>query len=150
MSDERFNPYLAVFLIFRKDDKILLLKRANTGHQDGNYSMVSGHVDAGESFIDAAIREALEESGVNIKSGDLTLAYTLHSNKINKVYINLFMNVNNWNGEITNKEPEKCDDLDWFEINHLPQNTVDYVRFVIQETQNGKNFGTWGFENLKS
>jgi ADP-ribose pyrophosphatase YjhB (NUDIX family) len=150
MSNDRFNPYLAVFLIFRENDKILLLKRANTGHQDGNYSMVSGHVDAGESFIDAAIREALEESGVNIKSSDLALAYTLHSDKINRIYIDLFFNVNNWSGEITNKEPQKCDDLTWFEIDGLPENTVDYVRFVIDEIQKGRNFGSWGFESSKN
>ena len=145
MSDQRFNPYFAVFLIFQKANKVLLSKRANTGHQDGNYSMVSGHVDGGESFIAATVREGLEEAGVKIEPNDLNLKYTLHFTRLDRTYICAFFSLDRWQGEITNMEPKKCDDLSWFEIDNLPENTVDYVRFVLQDIQNGKNFGTFGF-----
>jgi ADP-ribose pyrophosphatase YjhB (NUDIX family) len=145
MSDERFNPYFSVFIIFRDGNKVLLSKRANTAHEDGNYSMVSGHVDAGESFIEAAMRESEEEAGVKFEAQNLKLEYILHFTRPDRTYISTFLSVDTWQGEITNKEPEKCDDLAWFDIDNLPENTVDYVRFVIQEIQKGKNFGTWGF-----
>jgi ADP-ribose pyrophosphatase YjhB (NUDIX family) len=148
MTSERFNPRFAVFLIFRQGNQILLLRRFNTGHNDGNYSLVSGHVDEGESFIQAAIREADEEAGVKISAEDLSLAYVLHSRHSDDavVYINLYMNVGKWEGEIFNAEPEKCDDLSWFDMENLPENTIDYVRFTLEEVEEGRNFGQFGFE----
>ena len=55
---------VAVHLFFLRDKQILLLHRFNTGYEDGNYSVVAGHVDAGESVMQAAIREAREEVGI--------------------------------------------------------------------------------------
>jgi len=150
MSENRFNPYFAVFLVFRKEDKILLSQRFNTGHEDGNYSMVSGHVDEGESFLDAAIREGSEEAGIEIEKQDLSLAYILHVTKPDKVYIDTFLFVNKYKGELKNMEANKCSDLSWFDIKNLPQNTIEYVKFVIKEIEEGKNFGEFGWEKNNS
>jgi 8-oxo-dGTP diphosphatase len=57
---------VAVHLFFLRDKQILLLRRFKTGYEDGNYSVVAGHVDTGESVTQAAIREANEEVGVII------------------------------------------------------------------------------------
>jgi 8-oxo-dGTP pyrophosphatase MutT (NUDIX family) len=43
--------------------QVLLHKRQNSGFMDGSYSLVSGHVEANESFKQAMIREAHEEAG---------------------------------------------------------------------------------------
>jgi 8-oxo-dGTP diphosphatase len=147
MTTQRFNPRFAVFLIFRQGNEILLLRRFNTGHNDGSYSLVSGHVDDGETFIQAAIREADEEAGVKISSNDLSLAYVLHNKNPDSVYVNIFLNVTKWEGEIFNAEPEKCDDLSWFDMENLPENTIDYIRHTLDEVEDGKNFGHYGFES---
>jgi ADP-ribose pyrophosphatase YjhB (NUDIX family) len=68
---EKFKLIASVYLLFVKDDKILLLRRCNTGYEDGNYGLVAGHLDAHESLTQAAIREAKEESGVDINPEDL-------------------------------------------------------------------------------
>lgn len=56
-----FRYPVAVHLFFIRNRQVLLLRRFNTGYEDGNYSVVAGHVDAGETVTQAAIREAEEE-----------------------------------------------------------------------------------------
>lgn len=47
-----------------------------------------GHVNLGESFVEAAIREAFEEIGVKLTADDLTLvAFRRNKNIINMVYL---------------------------------------------------------------
>ena len=38
---EPFKLISTVYLLLRRDDELLLLRRANTGYQDGKYSLVA-------------------------------------------------------------------------------------------------------------
>jgi len=42
-----------------------------------------------------------------------------------------FFKAKEWKGDLINMEPEKCDDLKWFKINELPENTIPYIRSAI-------------------
>ena len=56
----RFQMPVAVHLLLVKEGKILLLRRSNTGYEDGMYSIVAGHIDGDEDVKSAMIREAKE------------------------------------------------------------------------------------------
>ena len=101
---------VAVHLFFLRNDQVLLLRRFNTGWEDGSYSVPAGHVDAGETVINAAIREAHEEIGVSLKRQDVEVVH-LMNRKSEDVRIDFFLLVKTWTGEIINKESDKCDDL---------------------------------------
>lgn len=59
--------------IMNKEGKILLQRRAYTKTKNpGLWAKTGGHVDAGETPEDAAIREIKEEIGLKIKKEDLT------------------------------------------------------------------------------
>jgi 8-oxo-dGTP pyrophosphatase MutT (NUDIX family) len=61
---EHIKLPVAVHLFLKKNGKILLLRRYNTGYEDGNYSVIAGHIDGNENIYKAMIREAKEEAGI--------------------------------------------------------------------------------------
>jgi 8-oxo-dGTP diphosphatase len=139
------SPFLvAVHLLFIKNDEILLLRRFNTGYEDGNYSVVAGHVDAGETVTQAAVREAFEEAGVVLKPEDLQVVHIINR-KSNDERVDFFVTVKAWSGEIRNMEPDKCDDLAWFPLTDLPANMIPYVRFALGNYQKGLLYSEFGW-----
>jgi len=135
----------AVHLFIIEDVKILLLRRYNTGYEDGNYSVVAGHLNGGEKVTAAAVREAREEVGIVIREKGIEIVQVMHRLSDDE-RIDFFVTVSAWKGEITNQDPDKCDHLAWFSLDELPENTVPYVRQAIRNYQNGVQFSSFGWE----
>lgn len=134
---------VAVNLILIKDRKALLLRRFNTGWHDGDYSVVAGHVDGGETIANAAVREAKEEAGLDIQEEDFRVVHVQHRINPQTEYIDFAVTADRWDGEPTNLEPEKCDDLSWHPLDQLPENTIPYIRLVFENIQKGVPFSEW-------
>ena len=130
---ERHRSFSAVYLLLFNDEQILLSKRKNTGHRDGEYSLVAGHIDEGESATEAMVREANEEVGIELDRPALEPVHVIHRNAGERVYLDIFFITDEWHGEPVNREPEKCADLAWFDRSQLPENTVPYVVQAITE-----------------
>ena len=135
MQEEKFKLRAAVYLLPIKDGKILLSRRFNTGWMDGKYSLIAGHLDGEETVSEAMIREALEEVGLIIDKKDLIPATVIHR-KSDVEYIDFFFVVNNWVGEPIINEPNKCDKLDWFSIDDLPENLLPFIKEAIENYKN--------------
>lgn len=140
MAGKRFALNAAVYLLLIKNEKALLLRRFNTGWMDGNYTLISGHLDGNEPVFDCMIREAREESGITIKKTDLEPVTVIHRYSTNKEYIDFFFRAKKWKGEPKIIEHNKCDDLSWFPINKLPKNTLPYVANIVKHYKNLKSF----------
>lgn len=141
----RFTVRVSVHLLLLNENKILLLRRFNTGYEDGKYSLVAGHIDGNESVSDAIIREAHEETGINIKKEDLEIVHVIHRKKSKGEYVDYFFKCTKWIGEIKNTEPHKCDDLSWYNVDNLPINMVDYVAYAIAEYKKNSHFSEFGW-----
>lgn len=131
-------------LLLFKGPQILLLRRQNAGYEDGNYSVVAGHVEPNETARDGMIREAAEEAGITLQSGDLKLCHVIHR-KADQERVSFFFASHSWNGEPENREPHKCSDLSWFRVDALPGNMVPYVRQAIEETLRGQLYSEHGW-----
>jgi 8-oxo-dGTP diphosphatase len=140
----RFTLKSAVHLFLLKDEKILLLRRYNTGYEDGNYSVPAGHLEGGETVKAAMIREAREEIGVEIALDDLKVVGVMHRLS-NDERVDFFLMATNWQGEIENCEPQRCDQLDWFPLEGLPENLIPYVHQAIGNYRRGRWFDSFGF-----
>ena len=137
---------IAVHLFFFRADQILLLRRYNTGYEDGNYSVPAGHLDGGEPVRKAVQREALEEIGVHIKLEDIGFAAVMHRMSDDSERVDFFVHVKDWDGEPFNAEPDKCDELRWCHPDELPENTIPYVRQAIQNFKEGVIFEEYGWK----
>ncbi|MDP2671081.1 MAG: NUDIX domain-containing protein [bacterium] len=122
----------AVYLLFIQDNKVLLQRRYKTGYEDGNYTLIGGHVDQGERATQAAVREAKEEIGVDIKEKDLDFYHLMHRLSGDEERFDIFFFAKSWSGEAKNLEPDKCDDLSWFPLDELPNNLIPAVKTGIQ------------------
>ena len=144
-NEERFKPYAAAYLVLISDGKILLLRRYNTGYQDGNYSLVSGHFEGGETAAQCIAREALEEAGITIDADDLKVVNVIHRLSVDREYFDIFVRANKWVGEIINMEPNKCDELKWFELNDLPSNMAPEVKMALNNINNDIHYSEIGW-----
>ena len=144
MSKEKFKMPVAAHLLLIKEGKILLLRRFNTGYEDGNYSVVAGHLDGDEDVKSAMIREAMEEAGIEIIPSNIHIVGVMHR-RSEVERIDFFLAADSWNNEIVNMEPEKCDDLSWFEIDNLPYNIIPYIKQAIENYINGVQFDIYGW-----
>lgn len=145
MKREYFKFVSAVHLFLVKDRKILLLRRFNTGYEDGNYSVPAGHIDGEEKATVALIRESMEETGIIINNTQLQMVHVMHR-KSEEERIDFFFKAIKWRGSPKIMETNKCDDLSWFPINQLPKNIVPYVRAGIKNYKNKILFSEFGWD----
>lgn len=138
----RISLIPAVYLVLERDGKYLLMRRMNTGYQDGNYQTPAGHVEERETPREAAAREAKEEVGIDIDLTDLEFVHAAFRMREDKTgyRMDIFFRATTWKGEVRNAEEDKCDDLIWVTPSSLPENTVPFVREVLEGIGRGVMF----------
>jgi len=138
----RFPVAAHIFLL--KADTVLLLRRANTGYEDGNFGVVAGHVELGEPVSQAALREIKEEVGVIVHPADLQPVGVMHRLS-DEERIDFFLVARRWIGEPVNAEPEKCSEIYWCPLHALPESTIPYVRQALLNFQAGLWYAEFGW-----
>ena len=113
------NVELTVLCLIEDGDRILLQNRVKKDWQ--GYTLPGGHVEPGESFVDAVIREMKEETGLTVT--DPRLAGVKQFPIENGRYIVLLFKATRWTGELVSSEEGQ---MEWVEYGKLSAvNTVD-------------------------
>lgn len=144
-EQQRFQLIPEVHLVLRDGGRVLLLKRHNTGYEDGNWSLVAGHADGGETLRQATCREAAEEAGLAIVPADLHLLHVVHRRSTQE-RLSFFFGAHRWQGTPVNREPHKCSALAWFDEQVLPPNMVPYVRHALAMIAAGRADSEFGWD----
>ena len=131
-------------LLIDADGQILFGRRQNTGYEDGAYHLPSGHLEAGESVIQALIREAKEEVGVTIVPEAVEFSHVMH-NSSSGGRVAFFFTVREWEGAPENREPDKCSELRWFPLDGLPDHLIDYCRAALARIAADESFSVYGW-----
>ena len=145
---ERHKAIPAVYVFLVSGGKLLLTRRKNTGYEDGNYMVPSGHVEKAESLTDAVVRETQEEVGIALDKDDLRLMHVMYRARHDDTgeRADFFFACNHWQGEPENRELDKCDEVAWYPLDDLPANTVEYLRHAIMQWRLGTIFSEWGWK----
>lgn len=142
----RFQVVPAAYVLLRRGaedgGQLLLQLRQCTGYMDGHWAAAAaGHVEAGESVLDAAAREAAEELGIGIDRADLVPLCAMHRTVAPHGPVDeradFFFECRRWSGEPTTLEPAKSADLRWFDLASLPEPVVPHELQVMAALRDG-------------
>jgi len=138
--EERYRSVVCVDIVLKQGDKILLMKRQNTGNDDGYFELPGGHLEKKEDIFNAMLRELEEELCIKLERKDIKLVHILHHYTGDRINFIFECNKDNLNPVIG--EPNKCSEINWFSINHLPKNTTEKVKKIIENVINNKEYDT--------
>ena len=140
MENEKFLS--AIYLIIKNEDgNILFQRRQGTNMWPNCLGLPAGHVDVGENAYEAAIREANEELCIIITKDDILDTFIV--NRINKSlppYYDVYFCLSSYEGIIENKEPFRCSELVWEDINNLSEDVIEYEQNSINNYLKGIKF----------
>lgn len=113
--------------------RVLFMRRANTGYADGQWSLPAGHVEPGESLPQTCLRETVEETGLRLHEAALQCVLVQHKHDLDgQERIDAFFTATLPVGQTpTVREPEKCDALQWFSLEDLPDPLIAYIAAAI-------------------
>lgn len=127
-----------VSAVIEKDGKILLVQEAKENVK-GKWNIPSGHLENGESVIDAVKREVKEESGYDVNVLHMLGIYESFSKE--KHYIRFNFACNSL-GKISEYDKDEILDVKWFtwkEIAELPDEQLRSAKIVRQILEDFRN-----------
>ena len=112
MEHSTENAELTVLCLIQDGNKILLQNRVKEDWK--GYTFPGGHVEPGESFVDAVIREMKEETGLDISNPTIVgiKQFPIEGGR----YIVLLFKATEFTGEVVSSEEGE---MDWVDIDRL-------------------------------
>ncbi len=115
-----------------KNGLVLLGKRTGS-HGKDTWSFPGGHLEFGESLFGCAKREVMEETGLEIKNLSKGPFTEDIFEKENLHYITMYVIAEYSKGTLVLREPDKCLEWKWFDMEKLPENIFLPLKNLIKD-----------------
>lgn len=153
MTLDRFVVVPAAYLYLLRPGpggtEVLLQRRGAVPFMAGHWAAgAAGHVERGETAVDAITREALEELGVaDVELAFLTSMQRTAGGEAIDERVDFFFTARGWSGEPRIMESTKATDLGWFRLGALPDPMVPHEAMVLDLLARGvvPPYLTFGF-----
>jgi len=120
-------------ILLKYKNQCLLCKRAQGGSLPSVWSVPGGHLEKGESIENGAIREFVEETGIQIL-GNLDYVATLDGGSRMKFYLFIYEVKRKIDIDLDNAiDGSEHDECGWFNKKTLPNNVEKQLFFIINK-----------------
>lgn len=144
VGNEEIHLNFGVAIIFNEKGEILLQKRVDKQ----KWGLSGGVVELGESHADAAVREAFEETGLNVKATKLLGIYSgpkyrisyPNGNKVQSVAVAFYVEV--VGGNLKTEQDSETLELKYFAKENLPEIAGPDFEDIINDALEEKS-GVW-------
>ena len=121
------NPFPTVdIVLYRKGQGILLIERRNPPH---GWALPGGFIDYGESAEQAAVREALEETGLHVRLKSLLGVYSAPDRDPRFHTLSVAF-IAEADGNQTPRAGDDAGNARFFALDELPEMAFDHLRII--------------------
>jgi 8-oxo-dGTP diphosphatase len=136
------RPGVGFGVMVIKDGKVLLGKRnddpakaSSLMHGEGTWTMPGGKLDFGETLVEGARRELLEETGISANS--LRFVSLTDDMAGDAHFVTAGFLCERFSGAPKTMEPEEITEWKWFPIGKLPEKVFPPSRKIIENFSKG-------------
>ena len=122
------DPKVAAAVLVERDGEVLLVQRSFNPHK-GAWSLPAGFVNAGEDPAEAAQRECLEETGLNVRITCLLDVYAKKEHPGGADFIIVY-GAETLNGTLA--AADDADDAAFFARDALPELAFDATKYILK------------------
>jgi ADP-ribose pyrophosphatase YjhB (NUDIX family) len=127
---------IGIIILNENDEVVLTLRGITTNNRAGFFELPGGTVEFGESLSKAVIKEAKEETGLDVLPvGCVSICedYIEGQHWISFGYLTKVVG-----GKLENKEPYKFKEVKFVPLNNLPKNTAKLTKKVLDDWKKSK------------
>lgn len=120
-------------IIVKEDGRIFLARRGpKAKNEQGLWEFPGGSVEFGETLTEALRREMQEEYGIQVSVGELVdvadhILHEEHQHWVSPTFICQIVS-----GEPSIREPEKCTEIGWFEVDQMPRDLTQITKLNLE------------------
>jgi 8-oxo-dGTP diphosphatase len=150
-NNRHFQLIVDVHLLLLSDGDLLLGRRANTGYGDGAYEPPSGRLAERETLVEAAVRVAAAQVGIELDPARVSLAHVMHDVS-GHGRMAFFLTADGWDRPDDARDlgpaaqlagTRSYSDFGWYPLAELPANMIDRARVAIRNYAAGARFSTY-------
>lgn len=132
-TNKNLRPKVGVGVYLINDNNEVLLSLRSSVHVSGFWCAPGGHMEYGETFLEAGARETKEEVDIDVSEVDVVGVTSDVYPEENKHYITVHMRATKYSGTARLMELNKFTDMKWFSLSKLPENIFPATKLFLEE-----------------